>query len=235
MSDYTGGYVTIHACPPHRVKAVLTVLENYGLAAENSIYDDDDAAADTGTRPAVILDEEYVCENTFSCGDITRVADALIKDAPEVAFSAHEAPAYDGVGTTCIHVPGLGLFTADCDTHGEPMFTQARLLELAGEPIEVRNEALGEPWSTAIAAMPPGTVVEPERLTTLWNRRDGEVIVVGGKRCAGHLIFAGPAAAGITEVGTALAEWGFQPAEEWTLVDEPGQLWRSDVYRCATS
>lgn len=233
MSDYTGGYVTIHACPPHRVKTVLTILENYGLDSE---YADDDAP-DTGadTRPAVHLDAVYACENTFTCGHITGLADALIKDAPDVAFSAHEAPAYDGLGTTCIHVPGLGLFTADCDSHGEPMFTQTRLLKLADEPLDVRQQALGLPWSTAIAAMPPGcAVVEPERFVTLWNRRHGEVIVVGGKQCGGELIFAGPAAATNDQVDAALAERGFQPAEKWTRVDEPHQLWRTDVYRCPT-
>lgn len=126
-------------------------------------------------------------------------------------------------------MPELGLFTADCNASGDPLFTQAEIVRWDGEPASVRQNKLGVPWLTAIAAMPAGTVVEPERFATHWLRRHGQLVVVEGEQCGADLIVPAPATAG--EVDAVLAERGFQHADDWSQLDETFQLWRTDVYR----
>lgn len=217
MGDWTSGAATIHACPPHRVRPVLDAFEEYGLIND-----------DTANEKTLNVGEWY-CADEIRCGSATDLADELIKYAPDVAFTVYEEPAYEWVGTFCSYVPDLGLFTADCAGDGDPMFARTEILRLDGEPAEDRQKQLGVPWLTAIAAMPAGTVVEPASFATHWNRQHGEVVVVEGKQCGGDLIF--PAPATVAEVEEALAERGFQRADDWTQLDETSQLWRTDVYR----
>lgn len=47
-----------------------------------------------------------------------------------VAFTVYEEPAYEWVETTCSYVPDLGLFSTDCNTSGDPLFSQAHVLSL---------------------------------------------------------------------------------------------------------
>lgn len=60
--------------------------------------------------------------------------------------------------------------------------------------------------------MSAGTVVEPARFATHWNRRHNEAVVVDGVHCGIDLIFPAPDAA--AQVDTALAERGFQRADD---------------------
>jgi hypothetical protein len=218
MSDWTSGSATIHACPPHRVRAVLDTLAEYDLYPENT---EDD-------RRSVNLGASYDAAE-FRVGSATDLARELIDSAPEVAFTVYEQPAYEWVGTTCTYVRDLGLFTADCDTCGDPMFTQSEVLRLDDEPAEIRQTALGLPWLTAITAMPGGTVAEPDSYATHWNRTTGEVIVLEGIPCGGDVIFAVPGDA--AAVDGALSERAFLRATEWTDLDDTSQIWRTDVYR----
>lgn len=236
MGDWTSGQLTIHSCPPHQVRAVTTVLEYYALATEDT----------PEVRKAVEVGDPYRSDS-FPVGDADRLARRLVAEAPDVSFTVYEEPAYEWIGTICSYVPGLGLFTADCDTAGNPMFPQDMVLALDDEPAEVRQEKLGVPWLTAIKAMPPATpVVEPDSYATQWNRRSGEVIVVDGKVCGAELLFA-THLCGDTEVSpadtvtgsdpemvavdAALAERGFIRATPWVPLDETSLIWRADVYR----
>lgn len=221
MGDWTSGAATIHACPPHRVRPVLDAFAEYGLYYE-------DAANDTALHVG-----EWYSADEFRCASATELANELITYAPEVAFTVYEEPAYEWVGTICTYVPELGLFTAGCDTDGDPLFTQKHVLELEGKPDDVRQQALGVPWLTAIAGLPAEAVVEPDRFATHWNRRHGEVVVVEGKQCGGDLVFPAPGTA--AEVDAALAERGFHRVDDWTQLDETAQLWRTDVYHLPTS
>ncbi|MGW4528861.1 hypothetical protein [Amycolatopsis sp. NPDC004378] len=221
MGDWTSGAATIHACPPHRVRRVLDTFAEYGFTDE---AEDEDTA-----NGATLTLGEWYCGTEIRCGSATDLADELIKHAPEAAFTVYEEPAYEWLGTACTHVPGLGLFATDCDTSGDPTFTQSQILRWDNEPDHVRQNNLGVPWLTAIAAMPGGTVVEPDRFATHWNRRHDEIVVVEGRPCGGDLILPAPVTA--AEVDTVLAEQGFQRAEDWMQLDETSQLWRTDVYR----
>src|SRR3954464_13799885 len=121
MGDWTSGAVTIHACPPHRVRTVLDALDEYDLYYE-----------DAANNATLHLGAHY-CADELRCGSAADLADELIKAAPEVAFTVYEEPAYEWVGTSCTYVPGLGLFSADCDTDGDVLFTRTHVLELEGQ------------------------------------------------------------------------------------------------------
>ncbi|GAA5167931.1 MULTISPECIES: hypothetical protein [Amycolatopsis] len=207
--------------PPHRVRTVLDTLAEYDLA-----YDE---AADNTT---LHLAERYTAAS-FPCGSAIVLAHALIEKAPAVGFTVYEEPAYEWIGTSCTYVADLGLFTVGCDADGDPLFTQNQVLELDGKPDDVRLKELGVSWLTAIADMPAGPVVEPDRFATHWNRRHGEAVVVEGQPRGGDLVV--PAAATAAEVDAALAERGFRRADDWTQLDETAQLWRTDVYRLPAS
>ncbi len=146
--------ITLHSCPPHRVQSVLNTLNEYNVLD-----------ADTDDRTNVIVGESYnVGEIRVGCA--TELADDLMQRAPEVAFIVYEDPAYEYLGTTCLYVSGLGLFTADCGPDGEPVLTLSEILQLDNEPADVRQAKLGLPWLTAIAAMNQNNVNEPDRTGT---------------------------------------------------------------------
>ena len=203
MVDRTSVHVTIHFCPPHRVRPVLDVLDEYGL------YADDDPMEG---RSAVFVGRRYSAAE-IDCGSSTLVRSDLIDRAPEVAFTVYEEPAYDGVGTVYSHVSGLGLFAALCGNSGEPMFSRDYMLELEGEPAEVRHHELGVPWTTAIGAMPDMVVVAPDRFDAWWNLSHGEVAVLGGTALGEDLILS---ANDVVEVDAALSKQGLRRFEDWT-------------------
>ncbi|MCK2240065.1 MULTISPECIES: hypothetical protein [unclassified Crossiella] len=133
---------------------MLDVLKEYDLTEP-----------DADARAVVKVGEPYRAD-TFPCGHAIKLANDLIQNAPEAAFTTYEEPAYDWLGITCLYVPGLGQFTAYCDGDGNPVFTQTEILQLAAEPDEVRLEKLGVPWLTAISAMPQTAVAAPDCQTT---------------------------------------------------------------------
>lgn len=229
MADTTSAGVTIHACPPHRVRSVLDILDEYGLHLDHSDATEHTAA---GERAILILGTGYEIHE-FRAGDAVELADVLIQRTPEIVFSLHEEPAYEWVGTCCTYVPGLGVFIAACDTSGEAMFTQSDILRLDDEPDETRRGALGVPWLTAITALPEGTVCEPEPFATHWNRGSGTVHVLSGTPLGASLVLAAPGDA--AAVDTVLAEHGWLRANEWTDLDDTGHLARTDLYRHLTS
>ena len=221
MGDWPSGAAIIHACPPYRVRPVLDILAEYGLADEDT------------TNGATLTVGEWYSADEFRCGHANDVAGELVERAPEVAFTVYEEPAYGWVGTICTYVPELGLFTADCDNSGEVLFTRKQVLALDGKPDDIRQKELGVPWVTAIARMPAGTVIEPRRFATHWDRRHGEVVVVEGKQRGDDLIFPAPVTA--AQVDAALIERGFRRADDWTQLDDTAQLWRTDSYHYSPS
>lgn len=218
MGDWTSGAARVHACPPHRVRSVLSAFAEYGFAYEDNSPD----------YTTLILGEWY-CGTEIRCGSAAELAAELIANAPEAAFTLHEEPAYEWTGTYCAYTQKLGLFTAECDTSGEPMFTQSDVLRWAGEPAKIRDRKLGVLWKDAVADLPGGTVVEPDRLAAYWSPRHNDIAIVDGLAEGGDLVL--PAANTEAEIDTVLAGHGFRRASEWSPVDEDAPFWRVDVYR----
>ncbi|MDT7785577.1 MAG: hypothetical protein QOF58_3996 [Pseudonocardiales bacterium] len=222
MGNFTAGSATIHACPPYRVRTVMTILDRYGLV-------DVDEQPD---RMTLQLGETYSNYETFGVGDATELATLLMESAPDVAFSTDEEP-FGEPGTTCSYVPGLNLFTADCGNSGEPMFEQSDILQWLDEPADVRDAKLGVPWRTAIAAMPDGTVEEPESSVAHWVPHHCELTVHSKSEGALRLTVwpaDGQAAPDFAAADKSLEGRGFQRFRDWTPLDETSHLWRTDVY-----
>jgi hypothetical protein len=128
------------------------------------------------------------------------------------------------------YVRELGLFTASCDVDGDPLFTRTQALRLENEPAEVRRHKFGLPWLTAIAAMPPGTVVEPVSYATHWDRRHAEVIIYGMPSAGETLTVAVPAEESEPAVDAALTMRGYTRATDWTDLDDHSQIRHTTVY-----
>lgn len=66
-----------------------------------------------------------------------------------------EDPKYEWLGSVFLFAPSLGEFSADCDAHGNPVFSAQALRQLidrirAGEDVCRR---LGEPWEQLLEEM----------------------------------------------------------------------------------
>jgi hypothetical protein len=80
------------------------------------------------------------------------LADELVQAAPGATWRAWECPADGHLGTLRVHVPGLGVFRADCDGDGTPMFSEADMRAVAADPAAL-DQAIGRPWFNHVAAL----------------------------------------------------------------------------------
>lgn len=146
MDDLTHAQVSVHACPSGSVRAVLEVLQDYGLTA----------VVNANGRQLLQLGDSFCCE--LPLGAVSTLAAALVKAAPEAAFTAYAEPRNEWVGTTCSYVPDLGTFTAECDATGKVVLSQL----VADKAPDAQQTLIGVPWRTAIADMAVGIVTEPK-------------------------------------------------------------------------
>lgn len=156
--DRTSVTAVVHSCPPERVSVIVGVLEEYGLHFEAAPYQ---VRPDGDDRAVVRVGERYSTPET-PVGSAEELANGLIQVAPDIAFTVHEDPAYEYLGTVFCHVPDLGLFTSDCDAVGTPYFSQGDVLALEQASSAMRRRMLGVPWLEATEEMPECTVFEVE-------------------------------------------------------------------------
>lgn len=102
-------------------------------------------------------------DNDASCGIVNDYAVGLAANTPNSVFVAWEDPKYEWLGVLIMHVPGLGVYVAECDADGNPVMSAQSILEMLdtvgdnGTVADVRvllNHNLGKPWFDAIAALP---------------------------------------------------------------------------------
>ncbi|KOV84623.1 hypothetical protein [Nocardia sp. NRRL S-836] len=203
MPDHTLASLTIHSCPPDRVSAVRTIMNDYGLWGE------------VGEASGYIhLGTEYFSPGEFVCGDTETVTELVIQAAPEASFTIYEVPAYDGVGWTFTYVPELGIFDAHCDKLGEPLLRQSVLRKVLTEPATARRRALGLPWRTAVSKMAAGLVLAPDFYSAYWNAGDDTITVdFEGRRDDK------PFYVGTTDPSETLTSWGFSCVNTWIPLD----------------
>ena len=224
MGNWTSGKATIHSCPPHRVRAVTEILDQYGIPFDHS----EDAETDGEPQKTVVLGDWTSFE--IGVGHATELAHSLINAAPEAAFTVYEEPGSEWLGKIYSYVRELGLFTAPCDVDGDPLFTRTQALRLDEEPAEVRRRKLGLPWLTATAAMRPGVVVEPAFYAAHWDRRHAEVIIYGTPPAGETVTVAAPAEESEPAVDAALTMRGYTRATDWTDLDDHSQIRHTTVY-----
>lgn len=218
--------LTIHHCPPQRIRAIATILE------DREWIDGNGAALrslDRG-RPYEL--------DPISSIEVAALAQHLIGHAPEMAFTIRQSPTDEWPGQLSRYVPGLDQFESETNHDGEPVFTAAMILTLDALPPEQRLVALGTPWSAAIAAMPTGTVREPEPRAARWTPATGEITVLGAggsditvpQRCTATVDDDGHLGDDLA-ADAALAAVGFHRANPWEALNTTCRLWGTDVYR----
>ncbi len=223
MSD-TVTYLTIHACPPHRVRAVATALEDHWLVD-----------VDGSARKTLQIGEPY----TIDTSEVDELADDLIETAPEMSFTAQTDPTDEWLGSLRRYVPALHRFEASCDHDGSAVFTTAQVRELDLLAPEARLARLGVPWSTAIEAMPTGDVIEPEPYATCWIPSTGEITVLAAGPDGADVGVTPACVTAVDDDGNlassaaadaALAGCGFLRVNAWEALNATCRAWGTDVY-----
>lgn len=219
--------LTIHSCPPHRVRSVATILEDRGLIHREHV------------ERRTLLIGLTCTPDLCSPGDLLDLADDLIDTAPEVSFTVYEDPTDEWLGSFCRYVPGLGRFVASTDHDGDAVFTAREVLELDQMSTSDRRAALGVPWSDAIAAMPTGDAVEPQPHGTRWDPASGEITVLGAGPDGADVTIAPACVAEVDDDGNladttaadiALAGSGFLRVNPWEALNVTCRTWGTDVY-----
>lgn len=150
MGDRTPIEVRIYSCPPGWVNHVLEVFEEFGLGNE-FVLPGDPAPHPFGTaRPASLeLGRGYI-RSEISVGSSEEIATALPTDA---AWKVWEDPAYEHLGQVHLNHPDLGVFVADCDALGRPVFTSEAIDRLVdrtdGDRVEL-GHLTGRTWEMAL-------------------------------------------------------------------------------------
>lgn len=222
--------LTVHACPPGRVRAVLNVVDTWQLA---------DAARPEPHRLA--LGEPY---QAFGAAVRAHEIHArLLATAPDAIWSVVDSAGADWMGVVLIQVPRLGTWTAEANQEGKTYFSgeQVAVLRSAGDrPAAAIAALLGDAWHDAVSACNPDEelVVEPRSYEVTWERSLGRIHVDGAADDGTDLelpriaaqqrdadIDPGPA-------DEALRAAGFVSADLWLSVAS-GRIQTSAVYRTA--
>lgn len=154
MGDYTPMQVIIYDCPPHRVNAVLDILDDHGL-------DENWSSRGYAENKRLSLGTTYG-ESEARGDESEEVAARLIEAAPEATFVAWTDPKYEWLGSLVAYAPDLGEFASDCDAEGQPQFTAQGMARLLGRHRDksvssfledVLPRATGELWFTRFGAL----------------------------------------------------------------------------------
>ena len=148
MSDRTNLYMSVVSTNPEILARARTRLEEYSGGAEH--YEDEQT--DT---------ELTIGANECRVGSALELAQWLEGDIAEFeedfAYYVYEDPAYEWLGTICIHVPGLTPdYEGNCDADGGPVLSPHQITELlnidadAELRVQLRLKS-GRPWTEAFA------------------------------------------------------------------------------------
>jgi hypothetical protein len=150
MVDRTWMQVVIYSCPPEDVSKVLDVLEQFNLDNEYVLPDDPERDPAAPSRlPSLELGRGYIHSET-PCGTSNDIRQALPEGA---AWKVWEEPTYVALGEVYLNHPDLGLFKADCDHGGQPVFSSVEvddLVELTGGDRVQMGHRTGRTWEMAL-------------------------------------------------------------------------------------
>jgi hypothetical protein len=144
MGDRTPIQVIVYSCPPGSVGEVLDAFEGFGLSG--------------GQPPAFVIHPSRhtslelgrgYARGEIAVGSSREVAAALPTSA---AWKVWEDPAYEHLGEVRMNHPDLGVFVADCDALGRPVFTSLGVDRLAiqsdGDRVQL-GHLTGRTWEMA--------------------------------------------------------------------------------------
>ena len=147
MGDRTPIEVIVYSCPPERVNAVLEVFEEFGLG-DKSGFPATPVPGPSDQR-RLELGRGYI-HSDISVGSIAEIAAAL---PAEAAWKVWEDPKYEHLGEVHLNHPDLGVFVADCDAQGRPVFTSEevdRLIERTDADRVQLGHLTGRTWEIAL-------------------------------------------------------------------------------------
>lgn len=121
MGDRTPIEAVVYSCPPERVNTVLEVFEEFGLGEE--IVLPGEPPRGDGHPRGLELGHGYI-RSEISVGSSAEIAAALPSEA---AWKVWEDPKYQHLGEVHLDHPDLGVFVADCDAQGRPMFSSEEI------------------------------------------------------------------------------------------------------------
>ncbi|MFC4048371.1 DUF3145 family protein [Actinomadura syzygii] len=158
MSDRTPVQLRILDCPIEQAQAVIDVIEQTGLHLEH--VEDGQPADDQLGLGLIYMD------NAVVCGSAAKIANALHQAASGASWEVWEDPEQTWLGDLYRFTPALGLWSADCNSVGDPLFTSAQALGLIDERLpRARLETkLGIPHAEALrelATRNDGIVLSP--------------------------------------------------------------------------
>lgn len=137
--------VNIYSCPPERVGDVLDVFEEVGLLGDQppgfAIY--------PNRHTSLELGRGYV-RSEIAVGSSKEIAAALPATA---AWKVWEDPAYEHLGEVHVNHPDLGVFVADCDALGRPVFTSDEIDRMVARTDADRvqlGHLTGRTWEMAL-------------------------------------------------------------------------------------
>jgi hypothetical protein len=171
MGDSTYGQLSVYDVPLHQVAAFYNVLVDEGLQAS------------AGHCAHVRLGApgyQHRCSVGWMFDDA--VPDALVAAAPDAVWLGWEDPAAGHLGTLRVHAPGLGMFVADCDSEGLPVFSTDEMRAVAADPAAV-DRLVGTPWFTRIAELraaldrSPRAIALPDPHSATEDSGPGELVV----------------------------------------------------------
>lgn len=147
MGDRTPIEVIVYSCPPERVNAVLEVFEEFGLG-DKSGFPATPVPGPSDQR-SLELGRGYI-HSDISVGSSAEIAAAL---PAEAAWKVWEDPKYEHLGEVHLNHPDLGVFVADCDAQGRPVFTSEevdRLIERTDADRVQLGHLTGRTWEIAL-------------------------------------------------------------------------------------
>lgn len=129
MSDRSPLQMFVYSVHESEVQAVLEVMDEEGLDLE---WSDEDQGAS-----ALVLGRRYGIDET-PIGSSRDLAAALQQRAPSAVFKLWQDPHYSSDGHFVAHVPGIGTYTAKCDSDGTPHTLVPDLItKLTNEPVDI--------------------------------------------------------------------------------------------------
>lgn len=147
MGDRTPIEVIVYSCPPERVNAVLEVFEEFGLGDKSGFPAT--PVPDPSDQRSLELGRGYI-HSDISVGASAEIAAAL---PAEAAWKVWEDPRYEHLGEVHLNHPDLGVFVADCDAQGRPVFTSEevdRLIERTDADRVQLGHLTGRTWEIAL-------------------------------------------------------------------------------------
>lgn len=147
MGDRTPIEVIVYSCPPARVNAALEVFEEFGLGGKSGFPAT--PVPGPSDQRSLELGRGYI-HSDISVGSSAEIAAAL---PAEAAWKVWEDPKYEHLGEVHLNHPDLGVFVADCDALGRPVFTSEevdRLIERADADRVQLGHLTGRTWEIAL-------------------------------------------------------------------------------------